>query len=75
MDIYSLDQRYANYISYFIFKNVCKEIESLYDNLKKESTTDNFPNHQAYREFRQAVEGELDHTQTILSSFAEVLME
>ena len=35
MDIYELDQRYSHYICYYIFRNVCKEIEALHENLKK----------------------------------------
>ena len=49
LEIYSLEQKYSHYIAYFVFKNVCKEIESLCENLRKETTSDNFPSHQAYR--------------------------
>lgn len=64
LEIFGLDQQYSNYVCYFLFKNVCKEIEILHENLKKEAIGDS-----SYREFRGLVENELGNLNKIIASF------
>lgn len=70
LEIFALDQTYANYVCYFLFKNICKEIESLNENLKKESVADS-----NIREFRSVIEAEMANIQKVTNCFYEAIVE
>lgn len=70
LEIFALDQTYANYVCYFLFKNICKEIETLNENLKKELVADN-----NIREFRSVIETEMGNIQKVTGCFYEAIVE
>ncbi len=64
LDLFKLEQPKSLYISYYLFKNIEKELYSLSDSLKKETTQDS---KDFSREFRASVDKELDEVRGNLS--------
>jgi len=72
LDVFKLEQTKNIYIAYFLFKNIEKEMNALYDSLKKEPDTNP---QDPFREFKLAVEKEVDMVKGSLFMLRECIEE
>jgi hypothetical protein len=72
LDILKLEQGKSIYIAYFLFKSIEKEMNALFDSLKKEADTNP---QDPFREFKSAVEKEVDSVKASLFMLRECIDE
>lgn len=68
LDTMKVDQGKSIYIAYYLFRNIEKETNALADSLRKEASTED-----AFREFKSAVEKEVDSVKTNLLLLRECI--
>lgn len=72
LDVFKLEQGKSLYIAYFLFKSIEKEMNALYESLKKEPDTNP---QDPFREFKAAVEKEVDNVKGSLFMLRECIDE
>ena len=71
LDLFRLEQPKGIYISYYLFKSIEKELNSISDSLKKEGSHDS----EAVREFRNALDKENEGLRSNLSLMRDCIEE
>jgi hypothetical protein len=74
LDMFKLDQSRSIYISFYLFKSIEKEVNALFESLKKESASDS-NTQDPFREFKTAVEKEIDSVKANLFLLRECIDE
>ena len=74
LDMFKLDQSKSIYISYYLFKSIEKEVNALFESLKKEPPSDS-NTQDPFREFKTAVEKEIDSVKANLFLIRECVDE
>lgn len=72
LDVFKLEQSKSIYIAFFLFKSIEKEMNALFESLKKESDTNP---QDPFREFKVAVEKEMDSVKATLFMLRECIDE